>query len=70
MLSMINVKLMLVCLLAGEVEKLERLLSRWHAKLKNWHTFGTLARLFARWHVKLRSWCTLGTLTRRTRWHA
>ena len=51
MLSMINVKLMLVCLLAGEVEKLERLLSRWHAKLKNWHTFGTLARLFARWHV-------------------
>ena len=30
-------------------------LASWHAKLKNWHSFGTLARLLARWHVKLRS---------------
>ena len=31
-------------LLAGEVNKLVRLLARWHAKLKNWYAFGTVAR--------------------------
>ena len=26
-------------------------MARWHAKLNNWHTFGTLVRLFVRWRV-------------------
>ena len=29
---------------AGEVEKFEPLVARWHAKLKNWYTVGTVAR--------------------------
>ena len=30
-------------------------LAHWHAKLNNWHTFGTLARLLTRWQVIMRS---------------
>ena len=37
----------LALLLAGEVEKLARHLRCRHAKLKNWHAFGTLAGLLA-----------------------
>ena len=40
-------------------EKLARLLARWHAELKNWHVFATLARQvktlarrIAHWHVE------------------
>ena len=54
--------------MAGEVEKIARLLARWHAKVKGWHAkvkgwhaFGTLARLLARWHVKMRSRHTFDT---------
>ena len=45
-------------------------LLRWHAKLNNWHAFGTFARLLARWHVKMRIWHAFGTLARRPHWHA
>ena len=60
--------------LARQVEKLARLMQRWHPQLKNWHAFGTLARLLARWHLKIRSCHAFGTLARtcarRPRWHA
>ena len=42
-------------LLAGEFEKMARLLARWHAKLKFWRTL-------ARWQIKMRSWHAFGTL--------
>ena len=58
----------LVHLLAGKVKKLARLLAHWpaklknrHAKLKNWHRFGTFIGTFAYWHVKMRSWHAFGT---------
>ena len=35
----------------GMFKKLARRLTRWHAKLKHWHAFGTLAHLLARWHA-------------------
>ena len=52
----------LACLLDGDVKNFARLLASWHASLKNWQAFGTLAyqveklaHLLARWHVKMRS---------------
>ena len=63
-------------------ENLVRLLTRWHANLKQWHAVWQLARLLARWHVYwhlgtykweigtfLACWHA-GTLARRPRWHA
>ena len=47
-------------------------LARWHAKLNNWHTFGTLARLLARWQVIMRIrhvYWHVGTWARRPSWH-
>ena len=44
--------------------KIETPLARWHAKLNNWHTFGTLARLLTHWQVIMRSWHAFGTLAR------
>ena len=57
------------CLLARwhvKNEKLARRLASRHAKLKNWHNFGTLAEK----NEKLRGVWHVGTLVRRTPWHA
>ena len=43
----------LVRILAGEVEKLARLLTHKHTNLKIWHAFGTLVHLLARKNKKL-----------------
>ena len=51
--------------MASKIEKMARLLARWHAKLKNWHAFCKLVP----WHIKMRSWHAFGTLARRPRWH-
>ena len=41
-------------------------MARWHAKLKNWHAFGTLARWYVYWHVGTLA-CTNEKLARL--WH-
>ena len=49
---------------ASEVEKMARLLARWHAKLKYWHAL-------ARWHTKLKNWHAFANLARwHVYWHA
>ena len=55
---------LLTCILASKVQNLAHLLARWHAKLKNWHAFGTLAHLLADWPVKTRNCYTFRTLAR------
>ena len=50
--------------------KISTPLAHWHAKLNNWHIFGTLACLLERWHIKMRSWNVFGTLARRHVDHA
>ena len=50
----------LVRLLAGEVEKLARLLTHNHTNLKVWHAFGKLIRLLARKNKKLARFWYIG----------
>ena len=41
--------------MAGKVEKMTRLLARWHAKLKYWDAKLKIGTPLARWHI----YCTL-----------